>query len=151
MPGKSFFTFTFVCLLLILGIGPARCVEPGKSNVNRNGNLSICEISTNERAFLGKTVEMTAIFETDNGTYAYITDADPKSSGCRTPKTIDVMSVSPAQDVGVKKFFNESRRLCNDGAGVCIQRAVVDFRAKVDFASGSACLFLTRVFSYKFK
>lgn len=116
----------------------------------KSEGLSICEVVRNEEGFIGKSIDLVAVYKTDNATYAYFTDPSAKKVPCDYPAIMEGQSAALAKDSSVKRFLKESMDVCNDGAGSCIQSAIVHFRATVISKDGASHLCLTRVYSYKF-
>lgn len=143
-------SFGMIILGGILGLTEMFSPVSARSSDLKKQDLSICEIVKNEERFIGKSIELVAIYKTDNATYAYFTDSPTKDVPCEHPQIMEGQSASLADDPTVKSFLKNSMDICNDGAGSCIQSAIVHFRARVEIKDGSSYLFLTRIYSYRY-
>lgn len=95
-------------------------------------NTSICDIVRHKKNYIGRTVELRAIYKSDKSSYSFFEDPSSYSDGCLNKAIIQTGYVSAMHDKSVVKFFHAGDALCEKKrSAICSLTADVDFSAKI--------------------
>lgn len=91
----------------------------------------LCTINANPRKYLGKTVVIEGLYESDGATYSYIEDD-------RCPENADILGIGykvPDRDPSVDLFHKAMQLRCH-GEAVCLTEAHVVIRGTIVMLRG---------------
>lgn len=110
--------------------------QSGQSGVAQTaaaqGYTTICSIVTHKKAYIGKTVQLRALYKTDNSSYSYFKDLNGDVEGCRDKNIIQLGYISKMHNPTVVHFFADGDAICKKkNSSFCVLTAKVEFSAKV--------------------
>ena len=141
-------------MCLIISAGLVSCqADPVKPFQQTAGaaSVSVCEIVTHKNSYIGRTVEITALWKTDNLHYSYFEDPKAKSN-CHAQNLIQLGYMDKMHDESVIRFFDAGKKLCEakNQLSTCVQTARVEFIAKIMSDKDGLYIHLDKVLNYKY-
>lgn len=114
--------------------------------------LTICRIRKNIQLYLGKSVKVHAIFETDSSTYAYLRDANKNDSKCSGMHTILMGRTSEKRMADVTSFYSAIDKYCeHQKMRLCVVSVSLDGEGKLKRGKRGLYIYMEKIFNYRFE
>lgn len=131
----------------------ACCYDCRSSQVESSHSTSICDIQRNKSAYIGKTVLLHAVYETDKSNFTYLRDKRSTLKECSTHKIIELASVSLMHDASVLNFFKRGDLICQEKKRPVVCNLTANVTAEVQIMDGGDGLtaYLLKVIDFNYQ